>query len=546
MPLRTEAPLHRDIGVGAAAAGALGAGAVVVAPVLRPGYVLFLDHVSVPEPAAPEWSRLTASAGLRAWPLDGVVWAWSQVLPAWVLQQVILVLAVLGAGLGAGLLLRRWGGVAAFAASVLAIVNPYVIERLMLGQGALLLAYASIPWIVIASRQGTRFSRVSVATVASLPAALTPWGAVVAGAAAVSAAIIRRRAAREVLIQAASSTALCLVWLVPTLLGSPGGADPNGARAFALADETGLGQFGSALLGAGVWSSAAQATEGGGPVLVVAAGLLLGLAAFGARALARRSVPKAGVVSAVLILVPGAAALLSGPLLSGWARSQDLPGLSLFRDLHRLLAPSTLALVVLVAIGLGAVVSRVTQGRAVLMGVLAVVLPVSLATMLVPTGPGRVHDAYVPVWFPEDWSAALDTASPGGRVLTLPWQPLREATWAPQVFLDPSVKALGARVLGDTTLTVLRDGTAIRVADGVTAEKDEDGDGRPQVDTLRRTLTEAALHALPSELLASSGVTHVIVWKASPGYVPGLPDDWRRTFSGQHFEMWSAPGVRTR
>lgn len=546
MPLRTRPTFGRDIGVAAAVGGSLLATAVMLAPVLRPGYVLFLDHVTVPDPVAPEWSQLTAPAGLRAWPLDGVMWAWSQVLPTWVLQQAILLLAVLGAGLGTGLLLRRWGGVSAFAASVLAIVNPYVIERLLLGQPALLLAYASIPWIVIASRQSSRPRRVTWTTVASLPAALTPWGALVAGAVAVSAAVVRQRQWREVLTQAGASGALCLVWLLPALLAGPGDADPNGARAFALADETGLGQFGSALFGAGVWSSAAQATGGGGPMLPVTAVILLAVSAVGARVLARRNVAKAVALVGVLLVIPGITALLSGPMLSWWAESQSVPGFALFRDLHRLLAPSMLTLVILASIGLGALVAWVTRGRAVLVSILGLVLPVSLAAMLVPAGPGRMHDAYSPVWFSAEWEATLGGAGRQGAVLTLPWQPLRRAEWAPAVFLDPTAKALGSRVIGDTTLTVARDGTIIRVTDGAAGHQGGDGEGSTTVDTLRGTLTEGAADALPSQLLASSDVTHVIVWKSSPGYVPRLPDDWRQTFSGQHFEVWSAPGVTAR
>ena len=38
----------------------------------------------------------------------------------------------------------------------------------------------------------------------------------------------------------------------------------------------------------------------------------------------------------------------------------------------------------------------------------------------------------------------------------------------------------------------------------------------------------------------------VIFWKDSPGLLPRLPDEWRRTFDGEHLEVWSDPGVTTR
>ena len=100
--------------------------------------------------------------------------------------------------------------------------------------------------------------RVLLVTLASVPGALTPWGGVLVGAVAVAVTVVRRRHLGELVCQAAASGALCLVWLVPALVGGSGGADESGARAFGLAGESGIGMFVSALLGAGVWSSAAQ------------------------------------------------------------------------------------------------------------------------------------------------------------------------------------------------------------------------------------------------------------------------------------------------
>src|SRR5690606_943867 len=110
------------------------------------------------------------------------------------------------------------------------------------------------------------------------------------------------------------------------------------------------------------------------------------------------------------------------------------------------------------------------------------------------------------------------------------------AEWAPETFLDPTTKALGSRVIADRTLTVVRSEGAIAVRDGMT------GLATLLPDTLEPKLTGRDSEPVPSELLTSSGIMHVLVWKGSPGFVPALPGGWMVTFSGSDFEVWSVDG----
>lgn len=538
MPLRTRWPAQLDPAVVATVTGALMTTAVLIGPALRPGYALFLDHITVPDPARPRWVDLETSEGLRAWPLSGVAWAWSRLLPAWGLQHLILLAAVLGAGLGAGLVLRHRGWGASLSAAVLAIANPYVVERLLLGQAALLLAYAVLPWVVIASRQPSVPRRVGWASLAILPAAVTPWGAVVAGLSAVALAAWRRRTFSEVAAQAVVSAALCLPWLLPALRIGPGPGDPNGAHAFRLADDVGLGTFAAALTGGGVWAPSAQPDGRDGALGVAVTGLVVILALTGVWATARARPRAGGLLAAVWLGVPAVTALLSGPALGLWADLQSAPAVALFRDLHRLLAPSTLALALLLAVGLHRVVAATTGGHRVAAMALSVVLPLSVATMLVPGAPARLHGAYLPGPFSSEWSAALASSEAPGRVLTLPWQPLRRSAWMPQTFLDPTGKALGGRTVGDLSLSVTRDGRTIVVRDAPSSDGAD--------DTLARNLTTHPGVPVPSELLVSSGITHILIWKGSPGVIPGLPHGWVVTFTGRDFEVWSVQGATNR
>lgn len=528
----------RDPALVAAVVGALSTTAVLIGPALRPGYALYLDHIAVPEPARPQWQHLTTPEGLRAWPLSGVSWAWSQILPSWGFQHLTLLSAVVGAGLGVGVVLRQWGWGAALAGSIMAIANPYVVERLLLGQAGLLLAYAALPWILVASRQQTAGLRVGLVSLASVPAALTPWGALVAGTAAVGVGIGRRRRPGEILAQAGASVALCLPWLIPALRMPPSPADPNGAYAFRLADDTSLGTFVSALTGGGVWSSSAQlgARTGGVGVAITVAAVTLGV--IGAWAVLRAQRREGVLLALTWVGLPAATAVLSGPALGIWADLQSAPAVALFRDLHRALAPSTMAFVLLAAIGVRVLVSAVSFGQAGSRAVLGVLLPTSLAVMLVPGSPARLHSAYDPSPFSPEWSGVVAAVEVPGRVVSLPWQPLRRADWMTQTFLDPTVKALGERTVADTTLTVVRDGESITVHD---AAPDQGVD-----DALASRLTAGTGDPVPSDLLTSSGITHVLIWKNSPGVVPRRSAGWDVTFSGADFELWSVEDAATR
>lgn len=534
MPPRTRRGLRPDSGVLAAVLGAIIVTGVLLGPVLRPGYGLYLDHVAVPEPHRPTWTELSSPSGLRAWPLSGVEWAWSQVLPAWSLQHAVLLLAVAGSSLGAGLVLRRWGPTAAFSAAVLAGSNPYLLERLLLGQTPLLLAYSSLPWVIIGSRQATMPRRLGAVTLATVPASLTPWGTVIAAVAALTAAMVRRRRPREVLAQTLLSGVLFLPWLIPVLLHPQGPADPDGAQAFRLASELPVGSFGSALVGGGVWSQAARVLTGD-IVATTGAVALLALACAGAVVVWRRSRWISAALTLVALSVPGVASLLSGPALQWWADRQDEAGVALFRDLHRILAPSVIALTILAALGVQLVVEQTTRGMPILVVVLAIVLPLSIAVMVAPNAPSRIHTAYRTVSFPSEWADALQAVGADRQALSIPWQPLRRATWTDTTFLDPSPKALGSQVISDTRLTVARDGQLISVDDP------PGEDERHRMEMLRPYLTDQGAHPLPLQLLASNGVTRILVWKNTPGHVPALPDSWTVTFAGTHFDVWASP-----
>ena len=519
------APAHTQ--VLAAVLSAVTATWVVLSGVRGTGHRLVRDFVTVPVPAAPESLLPSTASALRAWPLDALTWAASRVVPTTVQQVVIVVLCLVLAGVGAGLVVRRAGTAAAAAAAWVAIWNPYVTERLLLGQVPTLLGYAALPWILLVGRSRLPTGRRLVLLfVTAAPAAVTPWGGVLALVAAVLVELSRADCSPlRVLLVAASGLLWCSPWLVPALLAGGVPADPDGAAAFALADDSGLGGWASALMGGGVWASGAQPLSRTDPVALTASLALLALALGGVAVLAVRSVTRAVVALLVLVGPATLAWWASGAGLDLVATLQQVPGLALARDQHRMLAPSVLAVAVLVGVAVGWV--RTHGGSAA--SALASVLVVALAVASVPDLPRALHAAYRPVAYPAEWDAVVAAVVAGGgtpTVLSLPWQPLRRPAWTGDpAFLDPLPRAVPGTVLVSTALSVEREGALVVVDDTPTDEVWATGE--VSTPSLRR-----------------HGITHVVEWLGTPGALPTGHDGWRLAHSGSDFRVWDVTSAR--
>lgn len=514
---------------------------VVLWGVRGTGHRLVRDFVAVPDPAAPLGLLPTTASQLRAWPLDAVTWAVSAVVPAAVQQVALLTVCLLAAGAGAGLLVARAGAPAAAAAAWLAVWNPYVTERLLLGHAPTLLGYAALPWIVLVGRSRLPTARrLALLVVVAAPAALTPWGGVVAFVAAVLTELSRpdRRVVRVGLV-AGLGVGWCLPWLVPVVLVGGVAADPDGPAAFALSDDSGLGTWLSALMGGGVWATGAQPLSRGDPVAVTASLSLLAIAAGGIAVVAgrRAGARRSGAQSprATLVVSAVATALLLGPAILAWwasgpgldlmATLQQVPGMALFRDQHRMLAVAVLAQAVLVAVVVGWLGRRAGRLGAALGGALVV----ALAVASVPDLPAALHTAYRPVTYPTEWAAVVDVVEEGAdppTVLSLPWQPLRRPEWAGDpAFLDPLPRAVHGDVLVSTALSVRR-GDALIVVDDAPMGEDW-ASGEVSAESLRR-----------------HGVTHVVEWLGTPGALARGHDGWRLVHAGPDFRVWNVTVAR--
>jgi hypothetical protein len=288
----------------------------VLGPLLVRGYVLTYDMVFVP------WQELIGgllgldTAVPRAVPADLLVGLASRLVPADVVQKLLLAGVFVGAAAGAARLVPSRGAAPRAAAAALYTWNPFVYERLIMGHWGLLVSYAALPWVTAAAvavraggpergQEGAWQRLVGVLAVAAFG---SPAGGAIAAAVALSVAAAPPWPARRATLQSAASTGTAngpaaardgpaarrdgpavapggavmtpigcaagvarrsglvvasalvvnLPWLVPSLL-RPGGVPvrPAGAAAFAARPEGPLGTVGSLVGLGGIWNARA-------------------------------------------------------------------------------------------------------------------------------------------------------------------------------------------------------------------------------------------------------------------------------------------------
>jgi hypothetical protein len=129
-------------------AAAVTVAAAILAPLARPGYVLSYDMLFVPRQPL-RWDLVAPiDSPPRAVPLDALVSLASQAIPGWLLQRAVLLAIVWAAVVGAARLVPAARLGTRLIAGVAYGWTPFLAERLLLGQWALLVAYAALPWLV--------------------------------------------------------------------------------------------------------------------------------------------------------------------------------------------------------------------------------------------------------------------------------------------------------------------------------------------------------------------------------------------------------------
>ena len=452
-------------------------GLLALGPGLRRGFLLSYDMVFVPREPFTSATFGLAGGAPRAVPSDFAIAAASRLLPADIVQKLVLLLIFVLACSGAAALLDREPVLARLAAAVFYGWNPYVAERLIIGQWALLLGYAGLPWVLRAvlrldassqhgsqhaSQHGSQYDDSTRRAVARLALALLP--AIIGGFAAmaitavmtVPVAVYTRRP-RTIAVALGALFVGSLPWLIPSGLHTVY-ADPAGVAAFAARADTPFGSLGSLVMLGGSWNATTVPKAYGGPwsaiwlALVLAA--IVGYALLAGRrhrwpGLATGAV--AGLlIAAIGVTAPGRA-LLRGAI-GFW------PGFAILRDGQQFTAPLALA----EAAGFGLAVAwsmhpgsfgrqrpvaerprgkhrapALADAPGLALGVFALLAPVLLLPGLAWGAAGRLRPAAYPAAYLAA-AHAIDASRAPGAVLLLPWAADRAPAWNHgEVMLDP-------------------------------------------------------------------------------------------------------------
>lgn len=419
------------------------------------GLALRGDMVFAPDqPWKRAWLGLDGSVP-RAVPMDALVSLADEVVPGALLQRLLLTAAFAAGGLGIARLSARCHWLGQVAAVVVYLWNPWVEERLAIGQWPTVLGYGLLPWVVGAAaraREGGSGGWAATALLLVLSGVCAPSTGLVAAAVAL-AVIVPGRRPRQLLAVVGIGAVANLPWMVPAALGPGVHASGTQFGAFAARGESTLGTLVSLLSMGGIWKSSIVPPERTHAVVVgTAAVLALALLAafrYAVPTMGRRTA--AGVASVataafVLALLPsiGPVGRALGDLSEHWA------ALGILRDSHRYLAPLGLVL----AMGAAGLVDRLFSrdrpgdpGRRAV-GLLLVVAPVALLPSLVWGLAGGLR----PVVYPHEWQeVAARVAGSEGATVVLPWTgSYRGFGWNDhRAVLDPAPRMVAGDVLID-------------------------------------------------------------------------------------------------
>ncbi|MBU2696526.1 hypothetical protein [Pimelobacter sp. 30-1] len=422
---------------------------VILGPLLLGGgYWLVGDMVFVPhQPWKPAWLGLDGALP-RAVPMDALVSLATHVVPGSVVQRLLLVGGFLAGGLGVARLVagQRWWARA--AAITLFCWNPWVYERLLMGQWAILLGYLLLPWVAGAALRlrADRRDWAPAAVVLVLSAACS-WSSGLMAVGVLGVLALGRDLGGWLRVAGLGLVAN-LTWLVPALTADTARVSTDGVFAgFAARAESAAGTAASVLSLGGTWKTSVVPPERTSALLVLLSCLLTVAAVAGLR----RAGPGRGrwlalgaaaVVLALLPTLPGGADLLD--------RAADpVPGLALLRDSQRLLAPLGLVLAVGAAYAATALRERIRPGtQALWSGVaLLVVAPLLLLPSLAWGAAGELQRSS----YPAAWDEIADRIDGGDTTVVLPWSgSYRGFDWNHRrAVLDPAPRILPGEVVVD-------------------------------------------------------------------------------------------------
>lgn len=427
---------------------------VMLGGALRPGYVLSYDMVWVPDLTLGSHVLGLGSALPRAIPSDAVVAALDEVLGGALLQKLILLGMLTGAGAGFGALVREHTLGARLVVVTLGVWNPFVVERLLLGHWPLLIGYAVLPWLVVALRTGTPDTLPLRVLPLLVVGSLSASAGVMTGLAVL--AVSGRGPVRRTCLLVVGLLAANAPWILAGLT-SPARtvSDPAGAVAFGTADEGLMTGPVAALSFGGIWNADVVPASRLGVAGVALTVLLVAAVVVGIALVVRGArVQDLGALTVCWCAGWGLAVLSwATPGSLGWL-GEHVPGGGLLRDGSRLLGLAVPLVAVLVAVAVDGLLARLPEraSRLVAAGALALV-PLTL----MPDAVWGMRGQLSAVSYPAEYDEARRAVSqaPPGDAVSLPFESYRAPEWnGYHRVLDPLGRYLDRHTVVNDVLVV--------------------------------------------------------------------------------------------
>ena len=474
----------------------LGMALLVLAPLLGRGFVLSYDMVFAPRQYLLPDSFGLGSALPRSVPADAVVGALTTFVPGDIVQQVFLLGALFAGPFGTARLVPTESVGVRVVAAVTYGWTAYLAERLLMGHWPYLLAYAALPWVVLARKSPAKL------VLACLPGILTPTGGILVAVTAVVAGGPKR-----LKFTVPIAIVLNAPWWVPAVLHSGTALSSEDAvGAFAAQSENWGGPVVSLLGLGGIWNAEVTPGSRGNPLVPILTIAAVAVALLGLRHLHTRWARRITILGAVGVLVAALPTLPGGRQLVGWVVA-GVPGGGLLRDSQKWVAWWALPL----ALGVAMAVEKV--GRKAIVAA-AVVIPLVAMPDFAFAAWGRLHTAQ----YPEDWYEVTDILAHDrrpGDVVTQPFSAFRQFAWnRDRTQLDPAPRFLPRPTVIDDTLYV---------------------NGRPLPGEDPR-----AQRIRDGEPLAGLGIGWVLVERGTPGQTD--LDGLEPVYRGQWLELYRVPG----
>lgn len=438
----------------------------ILAPMLLPGYIFALDMAFTPHLRLPE--QVTSS-----YPFYALLHALGMVVPSQIIQKAMLFLILVISGYGMHMLLRRLQGahepyarqyeIGAYFGGLLYMANPFTYSRFMVGQFAVLLGYALLPFFVrglfkLSALPGMRTALLlgGLLTLIGIVSIHTVGLAIVLVILALPAIWYRYRhnsahfkeIGKYGIIAFGLAALLSSYWLIPLIAGK--NITAQAINGFTASDQGAFETLGSGILSKtanvlqlqGFWADGYDLYKMPQDQLMwwSVIVLLIWLAvAMGACAMYRQQrrfslfVLAGSACVAIILACTGL-----GPWLAG-----HVPMAAGYREPQKFVALVVLAFAVLGGYGVGALTARYKAQRDSTALGIATISALTLPILLTPTMFWGFSGQLTPRNYPPDWTAinrTLNEDDSAARALFLPWHQYMSFNFTGRIVVNPAAQ----------------------------------------------------------------------------------------------------------